>query len=277
MTPDEIRPSNIPESAQEKSSLTLTDAIFDALLKARRISSGVPLSFGKQDRRALDEAIDKAKEIWRDYKARAYRQSGFTYRDILDLDRQLRTYFSEWNWIVDNFDERLKNSLPFRKRGEKLMREAAEFENYLIAAERTEKSNLDCRTSAASQGAKGDEDSRKNRSLDSEPEQQKNTYRLHEKLCALEPPDDGASLSKKGKRPRRNLIRFPAGERWEIFQALWKNRPNPIDIRGFTQSEPRYVINDLRNLLREQGAKNLAERIKNQSGVGYYLDLPPNA
>lgn len=58
---------------------------------------------------------------------------------------------------------------------------------------------------------------------------------------------------------------------WKPFVALWKARPEPVDLRRFTSGSPYDSANEVKRALRKHGLDWLANRIRPQYGVGYYI------
>lgn len=73
---------------------------------------------------------------------------------------------------------------------------------------------------------------------------------------------DHQTISVQGR-----LIRWGGNESWQSFLRLWKARPNTVSI-------DKNAVKEIRDYLRSNGLVELADAIKNQHGVGYYIDLP---
>lgn len=73
--------------------------------------------------------------------------------------------------------------------------------------------------------------------------------------------------------PDGQLIRVGGIEAWELFVKLWNARPSPVDVQAITGRDGREAISDLKRVLKQAGGHALANAIRNQRGVGYYLDF----
>lgn len=90
-----------------------------------------------------------------------------------------------------------------------------------------------------------------------------------DKVDAVSIDVDAQTVTYRG-RP----IRFGGIEAWRVFLALWKNRPNAVNLTSLTGRDGSDLVRDIRHILKRDDAVELADAIHNQRGVGHYLDWP---
>ncbi|QOJ03674.1 MAG: hypothetical protein HRU71_09320 [Planctomycetia bacterium] len=70
------------------------------------------------------------------------------------------------------------------------------------------------------------------------------------------------------------VCRFGGSELWAVFIRVWKARPVAVNLDEVSGREGRAVAAELKDHFRRNGFDVLADAVKNQRGMGYYIELP---